>query len=101
MRIRNDSCFFKLKSPLIDLSIVAHEGLVAIRALVLAATAGAVALNRKERVKQPGLVHASERLVFQQKVHGKATTAEVVREELNAAAEPALVCILVASQTRV
>ena len=30
---------------------------------MLAETAGAVALNRKERVKQPGLVHASERLV--------------------------------------
>ena len=66
---------------------------------MLAEAAGAVALKRKERVKQPGLIHARESLVFLQKVHGIATAAEVVREELDAAPEPALVCILVAGQS--
>ena len=47
---------------------------------MLAEAAGAVALKRKERVKQPGLIHARENLVFLQKVHGIATAAEVVRE---------------------
>ena len=39
---------------------VAHEGLVAFRAVVLAEATGAVAIKQKERVKQPGLLHARE-----------------------------------------
>ena len=39
---------------------VAHEGLVAFRAVVLAEAKGAVALKQKERVQQPGLMHARE-----------------------------------------
>ena len=66
---------------------------------MLAEAAGAVALKRKERVKQPGLIHAREEFGLPAEGTRHRDRGGSSARKLDAAPEPALVCILVASQS--